>query len=166
MLKDYKLLSSHIVYHIERDSKVMINIVVLNFFLCNLLLFLLFFTLLLTADLLIIPDRLQCPGTWYLLSGFTSYSAICHTNQIKVYAHTRAIRHKGESNSLLNMITAGKYLASQIQMVLATVCLGRQLYSPSHSRPASENPAQMVSLEDIVWGDVYSYLCRYFSSYL
>jgi len=57
MLKHYKLLSSHTVYHIERDSKVMMNMVAFSFFLCNLLLFLLFFTLLLTAALLIIPDR-------------------------------------------------------------------------------------------------------------
>lgn len=70
-----------------------------------------------------------------------------------MYAHTRAKLHKGGPDSLLNVISADKYLASQIQMVLATVCLerlSRELYSPSHLRPGSENPAQMVSSGDTV----------------
>lgn len=62
------------------------------------------------------------------------------------------------------MTTAGKYLANQIQMVLAGICLGRQLYSNLHLRPGSENPAQLISLGEMFWREKYSNLGRYFHS--
>lgn len=101
----------------------MMNIVTFCFFLCNLLCFLLVFTLLLKADLLIILDR--CNALEHDTSCLTLGAILPFVTPVKLRCmHTHAILQEGEANIQLSVITAGKYLASQIQIVLTTVCLG------------------------------------------